>query len=383
MGSTLGRTRALHIEDILWIDPIEIALGHLPALKLDGGASAYHSVGAVLFAYLKLKLRLKIAGLNADFFPYDWRQSLAESGAKLADAIAGSESNVMLVAHSMGGLIARSALARAGKAVANKVTHLVMMGTPNYGSFAPVQVLRGTYDVVQKITKVDRFQLPPEQLSSQVFNTFPGLYEMLPSPEKFTGVDLYNPAKWPQTGPQPRADLLSAVKGAVDKLAPADSRFFLIAGVNQETVVGLQVDGTEFEYEVTPDGDGTVPLEFARLANIRQIRFITLKKAMEAYRTTAQSNRPSSICCRTARRPRCRRSVPANRATVLYRKENCVEMAQQARHRTVGLPADYRHLLDAVAAPPHRQWSIAICGDSGRCMQSAAQRRHDRINSSI
>src|SRR5207237_6612403 len=114
MGSTLGRTRVLHIEDVLWIDPIEIALGHLTALKLDG-ASVYHSVGAVLFAYLKLKLRLKISGFDADFFPYDWRQSLADIGANLADAIGSEPSNVMLVAHSMGGLAARSALARANK----------------------------------------------------------------------------------------------------------------------------------------------------------------------------------------------------------------------------------------------------------------------------
>ena len=69
MGSTLGKKRLLNIEDILWIDPAEIALGHLTSLKLDGATSPFHAVGVVLLAYLKLKLRLKIAGFDTDFFP--------------------------------------------------------------------------------------------------------------------------------------------------------------------------------------------------------------------------------------------------------------------------------------------------------------------------
>lgn len=373
MGSTLGRTRALHIEDVLWIDPIEIALGHLTALKLDGGASSYHSVGAVLFAYLKLKLRLKIAGFNADFFPYDWRQSLATSEAALADAIAKAESNVMLVAHSMGGLIARSALAHAGKAAGNKVTHVVMMGTPNYGSFAPVQVLRGTYDVVQKITKVDRFH-SAEQLSGQVFNTFPGLYEMLPSQEKFTGVDLYDPASWPHTGPQPRATLLSAVKGAIEALAPADSRFFLIAGVNQDTVVGLRVSGNEFEYEVSPDGDGTVPLEFARLANIpaNQIYYVEAGHGSLPNNGAVESAVIDLLSSGTtaalpAQRP------PANRAARFVSEGKLREMAEQASGIGQLGSADYRHLLDAVAAPPQPADKVAMAAAAGAAVGAAGQ----------
>src|SRR5262245_37295304 len=134
MGSTLGKKTFLNPEDILWIDPAEIALGHLTALKLDGYSSPYHAVGVVLWAYLKLKIRLKIAVFDVDFFAYDWRQSLAGLGTTFLDAIK-DVSEVMLVAHSMGGLVARAALPSAGK----KVTRLIMLGTPNYGSFAPVQ----------------------------------------------------------------------------------------------------------------------------------------------------------------------------------------------------------------------------------------------------
>src|SRR5438034_9288565 len=144
MGSTLAKKRLLGIENTLWINPVAIALGKLMALKLNGASSPYHAAGTILLAYLKLKLRLKIRGFDADFFPYDWRRSLEDLGADLANKIRQEPaSQVSLVAHSMGGLVARMALPEAGE----KVTRLIMLGTPNYGSFAPVQVIRATYDV--------------------------------------------------------------------------------------------------------------------------------------------------------------------------------------------------------------------------------------------
>src|SRR5947208_15587820 len=60
MGSTLAKKGPLGIEDVLWINPVEIAIGKLTSLKLNGAASPYHAAGAILFAYLKLKLRLRI-----------------------------------------------------------------------------------------------------------------------------------------------------------------------------------------------------------------------------------------------------------------------------------------------------------------------------------
>jgi len=348
MGSTLGKKGLLNIQDILWIDPAEIALGRLTALKLDGASSVYHAAGVVLFAYLKLKLRLKIAGFDADFFPYDWRRSLTQLGAGLAEAIRNEPSDVMLVAHSMGGLVARAALRGAGA----KVTKLVMLGTPNYGSFAPVQVLRGTYDVVQKIAFVD-VRHSAEQLCNEVFSTFPGLYEMLPSPEKFSSLDLYAAGSWPASGPQPRAALLSAVKGVIDKLASADSRFFLIAGVNRDTVTGLRVNGNEFAYEVSADGDGTVPLNFAQLANIPDGQTYFVEEghgslpnngSVEAAVVDLLSNGRTSLL--PAQRP------PSSRATRVVSEAELREMARRAPGIGQLGSADYRHILDAVAAPP-------------------------------
>src|ERR1039458_7928671 len=128
MGSTLARKRLANIEDILWVNPVEIALGKLIDLKLDDGASPYHAAGVILLAYLKMKLRLKIAGYDADFFAYDWRRSVAELGAALANFIQRDTATaVSLVTHSMGGLVARAALTNSLQA-AKKLTRLIMLG---------------------------------------------------------------------------------------------------------------------------------------------------------------------------------------------------------------------------------------------------------------
>jgi pimeloyl-ACP methyl ester carboxylesterase len=346
MGSTLGKRGPLNQ---LWINPLAIALGRLTELALNGRSPAVSVTGVVLLAYLKLKLRLKISGFDADFFPYDWRGSLKDAGKALADAIdKDPAAQVGLVAHSMGGLVARAALAAANK----KVWRLVMLGTPNYGSFAPAQVIRGTYDVVQKVALVD-LEHDAAQLCERVFNTFPGLYEMLPAPDKFSGVDLYDASSWPQKGPRPRPNLLSGVKPVVDALAPADERFFLIAGVNQETVVGLRVDDGEFFYDVSPDGDGTVPLAFAKLAGLPEGQTYYVE---EGHGSLPNNGRVESaaidllVSGRTIALPTVR--PPSPRAARTVSESELRQMARRAPGvGQLGAP-DYRHLLDAVAAPP-------------------------------
>jgi hypothetical protein len=92
---------------------------------------------------------------------------------------------------------------------------------------------------------------------------------MLPSAEKFSAVDLYRGRSWPTGGPQPSQKILDGVKPVRELLAPADDRFFLIAGVNQETVTGLRIENGEFTYQVSHEGDGTVPLAFAELSGAK------------------------------------------------------------------------------------------------------------------
>ena len=268
MGSKLGgrilspgakhRSRV----SVLWIDPLQIAAGRLTALALPSG-KRIKAMGVLLFSYAKLKLQLQIAGCDVSLYPYDWRLGLDELGARLAAAIAADGRRVILVAHSMGGLVARAAARILPKRLVRK---LIMLGAPNQGSFAPVQALRGTYPFVRKMSTLDR-KHSAEFLTQHVFCTFPGLYHMLPHPSK--GVDLFDPRAWPADGPTPMAQLLGQVAAARGVLAPVDSRMIHIVGVNQETVIGLRRTPAGFEYAMDRNGDGTVPLALARLPKLK------------------------------------------------------------------------------------------------------------------
>jgi pimeloyl-ACP methyl ester carboxylesterase len=260
MGSKLGTVGAI-LDDVIWIDPIDVALGNLGMLALNGKASDIRPLGVILFSYLKLKLSLQIAGFDADFHPFDWRRNIGDLGDELARKIGSEGSDVWLVAHSMGGLVARAAIKSGAE-----VKRLIMLGTPNFGSFAVPQALRGTYPLVRKIAALDT-RHSPEELAG-IFGTFTGLYQMMPAREKWSGLDLLSIGEWPKSGPRPRADLLRIAGGVSQQLAAPSEKFVLIAGVNRDTVVDMKREGDEFVYTTSRSGDGTVPLDFARLPDI-------------------------------------------------------------------------------------------------------------------
>ncbi len=152
MGSQLGLAReAGQPDNLLWLDPVDFQLGHLTQLALPG--PPIRSLGPVVYSYLPLKLRLEAAGYTVRYFDYDWRRDLAELGAQLALRLTVEKaSQVSIVGHSMGGLIARIAMQRPGT---THVRRLITLGTPHGGAFAPVLALRGVYPLVRKIAQLD------------------------------------------------------------------------------------------------------------------------------------------------------------------------------------------------------------------------------------
>jgi hypothetical protein len=262
LGSQLGIARPRPLpNDVLWIDPIDIQVGRLRLLGLDSGAPII-PLGVVLYSHLKLRLRLRAAGFAVTLHDYDWRLGIEESGAALAERLRGlSRGRVAIVAHSMGGLLSRTALA---SPATQHVERVVLLGTPNRGSFAPLQALRGTYAVVRKIARLDG-AMTAERLTEEVFNSFPSLYQMIPVSSGKGAADLLDARAWPDAGPALRQPLLERARRFRESLPPTDARFVAIAGVGQKTVTAASKGRDGFVYTVTRHGDGTVPANSAAL----------------------------------------------------------------------------------------------------------------------
>jgi len=249
--------------DLLWVDPADIMAGRLRELALPEHAGL-QSMGAIAYSYLPLQLRLQAAGFDTRLYAYDWRWGLPELGAELAGLLrADAPRPLALIGHSMGGLVARAALASPGL---EHVRSLITLGAPHGGSFAVVQALRGTYPVVRRLAALDQLHTA-EVLTRDVFSSFASLYQMLPYAGELTELDLYEPGSWPAAGLKPDPALLHAARTAGRLLAPADERLICICGIRQRTVTALKMGAGEFEYGVSSAGDGTVPVAAAGLGD--------------------------------------------------------------------------------------------------------------------
>ena len=251
MGSRLADVAA-KTAGLVWLHPVAIGEGKLTRLALPGSADL-RAVGIMLPGYLKLKLSLEVAGFNPVFHPFDWRRDLLDLGAELLQSIeqCGTQ-RVHVVAHSMGGLVARAALAQDSW---RRIDRLIQLGAPNQGAFAPLMALRAVYPTVRKIAALDHHH-SAEELARDVFRTLPGLYQLLPE-------SLFDLDAWPRDELTPEEAVLTRARETRTRLAAANDRCFTIAGTSQDTVVAASARGTEFEYSLRFDGDGTVPLSFA------------------------------------------------------------------------------------------------------------------------
>jgi len=261
MGTQLGLARnAPWPHDLLWVDAVDISAGRLTELRLSANAEL-RTLGGISYSYLALQLRLRAAGFAITVWDYDWRQSLRSLGQSLAQCIRGIGSSLSIVAHSMGGLVTRAALALdAGLPLQRVVT----LGAPHLGTLGVVQALRGTYPTVRRLAAIDELH-SAEQLAQLVFSGFPSIYEMLPVRGTLSDIDLFDATAWPAADPRPDAQQLQAASGFQHAVAGADARFHCIAGIGQRTVTGLASGPEGFEYHISSDGDGTVPTPWATL----------------------------------------------------------------------------------------------------------------------
>jgi hypothetical protein len=277
-------------------------------LRLDEtGRTEYHAgyqvraTGIMKRFYGELVLSLA-RGWRVESFWFDWRKDLNLAAAELEAHLNrwfGRDVPIHIVAHSMGGLVARTMIrnypdrwASMWDAAGNgrRGGRLIMLGTPNQGSFAVPQILTGLEGMVRKLAMVD-VRHGPGSLQ-QIVNSFPGTYQMLPSPLAYEpgaardAVEaLYRAESYPGL-PVAQLHLDAAlrfhaqlhelharmVERKVDgRRELADARRMLyVAGFDQPTLAG--VDSTRLAdrtaYEVTLDGDGRVPHSLGLLPEV-------------------------------------------------------------------------------------------------------------------
>jgi pimeloyl-ACP methyl ester carboxylesterase len=268
LGSQLGWPRqAGQPRDLLWLDPADIAAGRLMSLRWRRELGGLIALGAIPHTYLALRLRLTAAGYEVVTHDYDWRADISVAAADLARRLAQDASpRIVLIGHSMGGLLARAALGLCAPAVAASIECVIGLGTPHGGSIGAVQALRATYPVVLRLAALDR-RHDAQTLGRRVFHSFVSLYQMLP--HSLPDLDVFSASDWPLTGLRPAPRSLRVARDFLGALPPADPRFICIVGTGQRTVTGITRARGQFRYEITDAGDGTVPASRASLPGSR------------------------------------------------------------------------------------------------------------------
>ena len=129
--------------------------------------------------YKKLENYLKDIADTVTPFPYDWRQNNLDQITLLENYLDEKADEIILVAHSMGGLIAKAFLnyfAANNPVVIEKVKKLITLGTPWKGSPFAYRTLKYGIDVFDKLPIVIT-----KTISKKIAPKFESLYQLLPT----------------------------------------------------------------------------------------------------------------------------------------------------------------------------------------------------------
>ncbi|WP_166618284.1 lipase/acyltransferase domain-containing protein [Paraburkholderia madseniana] len=213
-------------------------------------------------------------------FPYDWRKDLEDTAQLLADQIDAAESagasQISLVAHSMGGLVARLLLEGGKydqKPWYEKVKNLIALAVPHQGAPLALARILGV-DSSLGISKSDFQRIAGD-------SRYPSGYQLLPcaeegacweqSTEGLQPVDFFNPLVAQRLGLD--SELLERARYVHQRLntkpPPQHIRYFYFAGTGHETVTRINVyldDAGNVDRDriivtrTNHSGDGTVPM---------------------------------------------------------------------------------------------------------------------------
>ena len=261
----------------IWFDPVNLVEGRIERLAV--GQPHIVSAGWLESCYEPFAQFLA-QSREVRPYTYDWRLSLQDASAAflpvLDEALRDAQRRgqpLQIVAHGMGGLVARLALKdRWTHLGAIAGSRLLQVGTPNRGTLAMVQVLLGRDPLVRMLASWIGWKHTRRQFLGFV-RDFPGVLEMLPWPraQPTAGdIDYFDPAAWtllaagdrqaglPGGWQAPDPGALRAARATVDLLAaaPPDARYCSYLAGCADTPQALRLRDGAIEVAWSPDGDG-------------------------------------------------------------------------------------------------------------------------------
>ena len=218
-------------------------------------------------------------------FAYDWRLSIdkAASGlSKAVDAALGKTTHrITFLAHSMGGLVVRRMIAKnpeLWKKITDRGGRLVMLGTPNEGSYSVLRTLMGQNKKIKYLGLIDVKNKQDDIL--KIISDYQGFLELLPrkkaievdngtSEIKEEDVDYFDLSNWNEfeaTQPKeafPDQKRLNRAKALWEELNKNETtldpqHMVYVAGQGKATAASISVQGNEIQFKSTTQGDGTV-----------------------------------------------------------------------------------------------------------------------------
>ena len=279
MGSELTAVDRAGVSQQIWLKARRIIFGGLARLRLGEDGRIEHdpqydvrASGILKRYYGELLLSLS-ESWNVRAFWYDWRKDIDIAADELRAQISGwfdDDAPIHIVAHSMGGLVARTFINSHPdrwekmwdtRSEGRSGGRLIMLGTPNYGSFEIPRAIAGLGDAVRKLAFADVTHNLTDLLG--ILNTFVGSYQMLPSPYAMPEMELlYNSETYGGLSvSQSRLDNAYKHHESLKEAIGAE-RMIYIAGYDQPTYSNIKeishLDRKD-AYDVTLKGDGTVP----------------------------------------------------------------------------------------------------------------------------
>jgi pimeloyl-ACP methyl ester carboxylesterase/tetratricopeptide (TPR) repeat protein len=275
----------------IWIDPVDLAFGGLSQLNIT--AEGVRAEAPVSMAYGDLAKFLAHSHEVVPF-PYDWRISLLAEANRLAEAVESKLNEaeprnhpVSIIAHSMGGLLARAMIATHPETWSRLCKHpdarLIMLGTPNGGSFIVPLVFTGRESMVKQLAMVDFTNNQAELLD--ILRSYPGLMQMLPVTD--TDSDFFSDETWRRLrgvddkkrewiAPDPALlETARVFRNLIDsKPTIVPERMCYVAGIAPATPAALETvkdeQGNEqLVAQASPEGDGRVLWSTGRLAGVK------------------------------------------------------------------------------------------------------------------